>query len=65
MKKILKIFYVITVLGVLSFLIYKEYEFVGELKTLKNEKAERQLELKNKLNEKYQPRKEDFYKEKI
>ena len=63
MKKIGKIFYILIVLGILGFLLYKEFEFAGELKVLKTEKAERQQEIKNRLDEDYQPRKEDFYKE--
>lgn len=62
--KILKIFYVTAVLGILVSLAYKEYEFAEELSKIKKEKAERKIELDKKLNENYKPRKADFYKEK-
>lgn len=63
MKKAAKIFYVLVVLAVLSFLLYKEFGYVKELKILKNEKSAREFQLKTKLDENYQPRKDDFYKE--
>lgn len=63
MKKAAKIFYVLVVLTALSFLLYKEFGYVKELKVLKNEKSAREFQLKTKLDENYQPRKDDFYKE--
>lgn len=62
--KILKIFYVAAVLGILFSLAYKEYEFAGELSEIKKEKTERKIEFDKKLNENYKPRKAEFYKEK-
>ena len=62
--KILKIFYIIAVLGILGFFACKEYDFAGELIEIKKEKIEKKTEFNSRLDENYKPRKADFYKEK-
>lgn len=62
MKKILKIFYFLVVIGILSALLYKERELIQECLILKNEKEKREKVIVQSINENYHPRKDDFYK---
>ena len=62
MKKILKIFYFLVVIEILSALLYKEKEFIQECLILKNEKEKREKVIVQSINENYHPRKKDFYK---
>lgn len=62
MKKILKIFYFLAVIGILSALLYKEKELIQECLILKSEKEKREKIIVQGINENYHPRKNDFYK---
>ncbi|MFR9019072.1 MAG: hypothetical protein ACLVH8_05150 [Fusobacterium sp.] len=62
MKKILKIFYFLVVIGILSALLYKEKELFEEYLILKNEQKKREKVIVQGINENYHPRKDDFYK---
>lgn len=62
MKKILKIFYFLVVIGILSALLYKEKELLEEYLILKNEQKKREKVIVQGINENYHPRKDDFYK---
>jgi uncharacterized protein YxeA len=62
MKKILKIFYFLVVIGILSALLYKEKELFKEYLILKNEQKKREKVIVQGINENYHPRKDDFYK---
>lgn len=62
MKKILKIFYFLVVIGILSALLYKEKELFEEYLILKNEQKKREKVIVQGINENYHPRKNDFYK---
>ena len=62
MKKILKIFYFLVVIGILSALLYKEKEIFKEYLILKNEQKKREKVIVQGINENYHPRKDDFYK---
>ena len=62
MKKILKIFYFLAVIGILSALLYKEKELIQECLILKSEKEKTEKVIVQGINENYHPRKNDFYK---
>ncbi len=62
MKKILKVFYFLVVIGILSALLYKEKELFEEYLILKNEQKKREKVIVQGINENYHPRKDDFYK---
>ena len=62
MKKILKIFYFLVVIGILSALLYKEKELFEEYLILKNEQKKREKVIVQGINENYHTRKDDFYK---
>lgn len=62
MKKILKIFYFLVVIGILSALLYKEKELIQECLILKSEKEKREKVIVQGINENYHQRKNDFYK---
>lgn len=62
MKKILKVFYFLVVIGILSALLYKEKELFEEYLILKNEQKKREKVIVQDINENYHPRKDDFYK---
>ena len=62
MKKILKIFYFLVVIGILSALLYKEKELFEEYLILKSEQKKREKVIVQGINENYHPRKNDFYK---
>lgn len=62
MKKILKVFYFLVVIGILSALLYKEKELFEEYLILKNEQKKREKVIVQGINENYHPRKDGFYK---
>lgn len=62
LKKILKIFYILIVLGALGALLYKEGKLIKELTVLRDEKVQREQTITENINDSYHPRKEDFYK---
>lgn len=62
MKKILKVFYFLIIIGILSALLYKERELFEEFLILKNEQKKREKVIVQGINENYHPRKDDFYK---
>lgn len=62
MKKILKVFYFLIIIGILSALLYKERELFEEFLILKNEQKKREKVIVQGINENYHPRKNDFYK---
>lgn len=62
MKKILKVFYFLVVIGILSALLYKEKELFEEYLILKNEQKKKEKVIVQGINENYHPRKDDFYK---
>ena len=62
MKKILKVFYFLVVIGILSALLYKERELFEEYLILKNEQKKREKVIVQGIDENYHPRKDDFYK---
>ena len=64
MKKILKIFYFLVVIGILSALLYKEKELIQECLILKSEKEKREKVIVQGINENYHPRKMTFTKSK-
>ncbi len=62
MKKILKVFYFLIIIGILSALLYKERELFEEFLILKNEQKKREKVIVQGIDENYHPRKDDFYK---
>lgn len=64
MKKILKIFYFLIIIGVSAALLYKEKELIQEFLILKSEKEKREQVIVQSINENYHPREKDFYKKK-
>lgn len=62
MKKILKVFYFLIIIGILSALLYKERELFEEFLILKNEQKKREKVIVQGIDKNYHPRKDDFYK---
>ncbi len=62
MKKILKVFYFLIIIGILSALLSKERELFEEFLILKNEQKKREKVIVQGIDENYHPRKDDFYK---
>lgn len=62
MKKILKVFYFLIIIGILSALLYKERELFEEFLILKNEQKKKEKVIVQGIDENYHPRKNDFYK---
>ena len=64
MNKKLKVLYILFVIGVAGFLLNKEYILLKEVKVQSLEKKKREELIKKEIDEKYIPRKDDFYKKK-
>lgn len=64
MNKKLKVLYILFIIGIAGFLLNKEYILLKEAKTQSLEKSKREELIKKEIDEKYIPRKDDFYKKK-
>lgn len=64
MNKKLKVLYILFVIGIAGFLLNKEYILLKEVKAQSLEKKKREELIKKEIDEKYIPRKDDFYKKK-
>lgn len=64
MNKKLKVLYILFVIGIVGFLLNKEYILLKEVKAQSLEKKKREELIKKEIDEKYIPRKDDFYKKK-